>query len=320
MANCHHVISWKRANPTVTLAAVMLLGGLIVLGTISLDVGTWIESTSTCSSGRVIADPAGNPGLVKDCEVLLSVMDVLSGDVRLNWSPDSPMAYWKGVVAGGDPPRVYDLSLTGRDNDVVLPLTGEIPTELARLSGLKVLSLRENRLTGEIPPELGNLTRLKSLDISFNRLTGAIPAELGGLSSLEDMRLEGNELTGEIPEDLGDLTELRWLGLGHNELTGEIPASLGRLSNLTYLFMRDNELTGSIPPELGYLPSLRVLTLRENKFTGCTPAALISVSDNDLPNTGLPLCNLSEESSGSNSTGSRFDSAPHQAVQQRPFS
>ena len=119
------------------------------MGTISLDVDTWIESTSTCSSGRVIADPAGNPGLVKDCEVLLSVMDVLSGDVRLNWSPDSPMAYWEGVVAGGDPPRVYDLSLTGRDNDVVLPLTGEIPTELAMLSGLKVLSLRENRLTGD---------------------------------------------------------------------------------------------------------------------------------------------------------------------------
>ena len=53
--------------------------------------------------------------------------------MRLNWSFDIAMVYWEGVIAGGDPPRVFDLSLKGTDNDVLLPLTDEILAELGSI-------------------------------------------------------------------------------------------------------------------------------------------------------------------------------------------
>ena len=46
---------------------------------------------------------------------------------------------------------------------------GEIPTSIANLKGLQVISLASNNLQGHIPPCLGSLTNLESLDLSKNR-------------------------------------------------------------------------------------------------------------------------------------------------------
>ena len=42
-------------------------------------------------------------------------------------------------------------------------MTGEIPTELGRLSNLRELISAANQLTGEIPTELGDLSNLTLL-------------------------------------------------------------------------------------------------------------------------------------------------------------
>ena len=59
-------------------------------------------------------------------------------------------------------------------------------------------------MSGEIPAELGKLTGLRSLTLNSNQLSGAIPAEFGNMTSLQTLRLDNNELSGE----LGDLTGL----------------------------------------------------------------------------------------------------------------
>ena len=61
---------------------------------------------SDCSSGTAVPDAANNPGLVSDCEALLASRDTLAGTATLNWSADTPIADWEGVVLEGTPQRV----------------------------------------------------------------------------------------------------------------------------------------------------------------------------------------------------------------------
>lgn len=88
---------------------------------------------------------------------------------------------------------------------------------------VRSLELPSNQLSGEIPSELGKLTGLTSLGLNNNQLSGEIPPELGDLANLTWLYLYGNQLTGEIPSELGDLT-LSYLDLSNNQLSGEIPA------------------------------------------------------------------------------------------------
>ena len=229
-------------------------------------------SEHPCVSGGAVVD-ATNDGLRSDCETLLAARDALVGTATLNWSADTPIAEWNGVVLGGTHGRVTELLLGG------LSLNGGIPPELGGLSNLTELGLYGNQLTGEIPPELGGLSNLTGLVLDGNQLTGEIPPELGRLSNLMHLFLSGNQLTGEIPPELGRLSNLTGLVLAGNQLTGEIPPELGRLSNLTHLFLSGNQLTGEIPPELGGLSNLEWLYLSDNRLTGTIPKELGSLAN-----------------------------------------
>ena len=65
-----------------------------------------------CSNGVAVRHPENNPGLVRDCTVLLSVRDTLAGKAWVGgWSGSVPIDEWEGVTVGGIPPRVLELSL-----------------------------------------------------------------------------------------------------------------------------------------------------------------------------------------------------------------
>ena len=170
---------------------------------------------AACSAGRVVPEPEANPGLVHDCEVLLSVRDRLGGHVELNWSESAPMEEWEGITLGGSPSRVRSLILPYPDRMGIVRdrLTGTVPPELGEIAELRTLVLSRNYLNGSIPPELGGLTKLWGLDLSENYLSGSIPPELGNLTNLRRLYLWGNRFTGCIPtalqgiedEDLGSL-------------------------------------------------------------------------------------------------------------------
>ncbi|MYC05837.1 MAG: hypothetical protein F4X57_01445 [Chloroflexi bacterium] len=247
------------------------------------------EQDSGCSNSVAVPNPESTPGLLQDCEILLSTKDEFAGDSPLNWSADIPMRQWDGIGVGSRvfaivlseheshshgviPPQFGNLSrlqmLLLRDVD----LKGPIPPELSKLSNLWRLILEDNQLTGPIPPELGNLSNLYELRLFRNQLTGPIPPELGNLSNLEELYLYGNQLTGEIPPELGSLSKLQRLRLGWNQLTGEIPSELGNLSKLQLLSLQDNQLTGEIPTELANLPNLTYLGLSGNQLSGCFPS------------------------------------------------
>ena len=172
----------------------------------------------------MVPDPEANPGLVQDCETLLSIQEILAGDPSiLNWRASNlSIAEWLGVRLGGDPIRIQTLFLS--------ETISTIPGELGKLTGLEGLNLG-GALTGSIPPELGNLSNLRVLILNGG-LTGEIPPELGRLSNLEQLYLQGNSLRGSIPTELSSLTNLRALDLRGNDITGCIPAGLANNSNL----------------------------------------------------------------------------------------
>ena len=192
------------------------------------------KNVGVCSEGYVVPDPQDNPGLVRDCEALLRIRDVLAGDAALNWSFDVPITEWQGLdfypffSSPSFPRRVRGLHLHGE------------------ASG-------HPRLTGILPAELGDLEELEMVIITHQSLAGEIPSELGNLSNLRSLDLSNNGLTGEIPSELGRLRNLRGLDLSNNNLTGRIPLALGRIGKDLHLFVRDNpDLTGSIPLGMWY--------------------------------------------------------------------
>ena len=154
---------------------------------------------ATCSNGVAVAQPEVTPGLVEDCRVLIRSRDAFGPRAASGWTTDTPMGKWPGVVVGGNPPRVRELSL--RHNIV----TGTIPPDIGRLTMLELLGLYGNSLLiGAIPPELGNLTMLLLLLLNGNNLSGPIPPELGNLTTLTVLTLDNNNLSGPIPPELGN--------------------------------------------------------------------------------------------------------------------
>ena len=225
-----------------------------------------------CDNGIAVTNPADNKVLVQDCEALLASVDILAGAALLNWSVQFPISQWDGVVIDGNPARITGLYLYSRE------LTGEVPDQLGRLTGLETLWLHDNRLSGELPAALGGLSRLEQLSLSRNRLSGGLPASLGRLTNLEFLSLSRNLLTGEIPAELGNLSNLEELWLYDNDLSGEVPPALGNLTSLTRMSISRNELSGEIPPELGNLSHLVDLQLDQNELSGEIPPELGNLS------------------------------------------
>ena len=131
-------------NPLIGLVAISLgVSVLVVAAVVGVQpVLGQSGDSGTCTTGAAVPDPANNPGLVSDCEILLASRDTLAGDATLNWSADTPIAEWEGVTLGDTQQRVTELGLRGKQ------LTGEIPASLNGLVELQKLHLGENQLSG----------------------------------------------------------------------------------------------------------------------------------------------------------------------------
>ncbi|NXV96165.1 MFHA1 protein, partial [Calonectris borealis] len=195
------------------------------------------------------------------------------------------------------PGELEALHLSGRGLE-------ELPEEVgAALSGLRVLSLRRNRL-GRLPAAaLRHLGRLAELDLSHNRLRGlGDGGALAGQRGLRQRSLSHNELGAEgpgLPPRLAELGRLEELDLSFNRLR-RLPEGLGRLRHLRALDV-DHNLLPSFPAPLLELTALEELDCSGNRHLGALPegiAALRRLKILWLSGTGLAalpegLCQLS---------------------------
>ncbi|XP_044948913.1 receptor-like protein EIX1 [Hordeum vulgare subsp. vulgare] len=185
-----------------------------------------------------------------------------------------------------------------------------------KVTSLKYLSLRQNRLLGKFPDALGNMTSLKVLDLSDNNLNktgnlknlchleildlsdnsmnGDIVVLMEGLQcareKLQELHFNGNKFIGTLPNVVGEFSSLRILDMSNNNLFGLIPLGLCNLVRLTYLDLSMNQLNGNVPTEIGALTALTYLVIFSNNLTGSIPAELgklkhltiLSLKDNKI--------------------------------------
>ena len=104
--------------------------------------------------------------------------------------------------------RGKSLNLSGQGLD-------KLPSYVLSRTDLEELNISDNQLTGALPSEIGKLTRLKVLNASNNSMTG-VPAEIGHLPALEVLDLSNNQLTG-LPNELAQLDKLKVLNLSGND-------------------------------------------------------------------------------------------------------
>ncbi|CAM0902433.1 unnamed protein product [Alopecurus aequalis] len=158
-----------------------------------------------------------------------------------------------------------DLSMDGSG------LTGNLPSDLYTISGLRRLSLRENQLSGSLSEDLGNFSQLVHIDLSYNMFGGVIPDVFGGLKRLEFLNLASNSLSGTLPASLSSCPMLRVINLRNNSLSGEIAIAFNMLPRLNVLDAGSNMLSGPIPRGLMWCIELRTLNLARNKLEGAIP-------------------------------------------------
>ncbi|GAY52362.1 hypothetical protein CUMW_141190 [Citrus unshiu] len=90
---------------------------------------------------------------------------------------------------------------------------------------ITVIHLSSKNLTGNIPSDLTKLSSLVELWLDGNSLTGPIP-DFSGCPDLRIIHLEDNQLTGPLPSSLMNLPNLRELYVQNNMLSGTVPSSL----------------------------------------------------------------------------------------------
>ncbi|MQM00811.1 hypothetical protein Taro_033554 [Colocasia esculenta] len=194
-----------------------------------------------CLGAGVLSD------LAQDKAGLLAFLDRTPHENRIQWNASASPCDWTGVSCDANRSQVIALRLPG------VGLVGPIPPNtLSRVSGLRVLSLRANRLSGPLPVDLSGLSFLRSLYLQGNRLSGELPAAVGRLTRLTRLDLSANNFTGTIPFALNNLTRLTGLFLEDNGFSGSLPSI--DIPGMNDFNVSNNQLNGSIPSPLQRFP------------------------------------------------------------------
>ena len=132
------------------------------------------------------------------------------------------------VVRGTDRFWIWD------STDNTLP-AAQIPSDLALLTTLRILRLRDNLLSGTIPPALvdGVGCRLLVLDLENNFITGTFPfSAMNTTTPLRTINVRANSIWGTLSSEIGRFTNLVSINTGENEMWGPIPSEIGLLQFL----------------------------------------------------------------------------------------
>ncbi|OQS00723.1 cleavage induced hypothetical protein [Thraustotheca clavata] len=137
-----------------------------------------------------------------------------------------------------------------------------LPIELFQLS-----MLQELRLTGhnfkEVPPEIALLSSLRLLNLRQNHIKVLDPSCVGVNCQWEEFDIENNELV-LLPDTLVNASKLRILRLGCNFLE-TLPPSLDKLQELQMLHAPHNHLL-ALPDDLSRAPLLKVIDVSNNRI------------------------------------------------------
>ncbi|XXG39502.1 hypothetical protein AAC387_Pa01g0446 [Persea americana] len=237
--------------------------------------------------------------LTDQTQVLLQFKKQLKDPLNTlqSWKDSESPCNFSGISCDPNTHQVTGISLANQS------LEGNIPSQLANCTSLRVLNLSGNSFIGPLP-DFSSFEQLQILDISENYISGDFPSWVGKLSGLTSLSLAENDFNeGGIPESLGNLKNLTLIYMANCNFSGEIPSSIFELSlletldfsknklsgmfpkaitNLRYLKkieLYSNNLTGKIPPELANLTRLREFDISHNQMTGDLPVEIGNLTE-----------------------------------------
>ena len=184
--------------------------------------------------------------------------------------------------------RIVELRLPG------VGLSGTIPAAtLGRLTALRVLSLRSNRLSGHLPSDLANCVELRALYLNDNLFSHTLPSFTSLIHSnstvavvtvppLVRLNLADNNFSSSIPSSYALLLpHLTGLFLQNNSLTGSLPHFFDSSNNNLQLRLDNNRLQGLVPPSLQQ--KFGLLAFQGNNFCGAPLFAECATEDAPTP-------------------------------------
>lgn len=179
----------------------------------------------------------------------------------------------KDALAHDKPSQVTTLDLSNQN-------LGEVPSEIGKLTNLRVLNLEHNNLT-VLPEEIGFLKNLTTLVLNSNLLK-TLPLSMKNLSNLMKLEVNRNDLD-ELPDFFEDMTNLRGIYAKKNRLNS-LPNSL-KSSNIQVLDVRQNGFN-AIPPLIFHIPKLtNIQGIMGDGHT--SPKEIMSSFNNAFNKTGL---------------------------------
>ncbi|KAK4791412.1 hypothetical protein SAY86_031825 [Trapa natans] len=200
-------------------------------------------STLMCG-GRLVSSE-----IAQERQALLDFLDRVPHSPRINWSSAAASSPCDWVGVGCDPTRssITSLRLPGAN------LAGPVPFDtIGRLTNLRVISLRSNRLSGEVPDDFSKLTRLYSLYLQDNAFSGEFPTSVTKLTRLNRLDISSNSFSGTISFSINNLTRLTGLFMENNLFSGPLPSIDS--DGLIDFNVSNNNLNGSIPSSLSKFP------------------------------------------------------------------
>ncbi|KAL8467133.1 hypothetical protein ACS0TY_036010 [Phlomoides rotata] len=198
--------------------------------------------------------------------------------------------------------RIRDLRLSGNE------LQGEISDSFGDMSecflgSLESLYLGSNNLSGALPVSIGKLSSLKQLYIRGNKLDGVVTeSHFTNLTKLVSLYASENHLTLNVSSDWSPSFQLKILGIRSWNLGvgSKIPSWLDKQKYIRHLDLHGIGITGKIPEQL----HCEYLYLNSNKFSGSVPRITDIMRELDLSNNSFSggishlLCDTTYETFG----------------------
>ena len=155
--------------------------------------------------------------------------------------------------------------------------SGQIPSEISKLSKLSTLDLSQNNglelRKSNMRILVQNLTSIKQLHLSDVGIYSTVPDILVNASSLTSLNLSYCGLNGEFPVGIFHLPNLEELSFDWNiDLNGYFP-TFNRTNSLKILVVSGTNFSGELPSSIGNLRSLNYLGISYCGFDSRVPSS-----------------------------------------------